>query len=64
MTPCPVTLSVYNTLGQQVTTLVNGEIDPGYHTVQFDGSNLASGVYYYRLTAGAFHETKRLLLVR
>jgi hypothetical protein len=59
-----VTLMVYNTLGQQVAELVNNEVDAGSHTVQFDGSNLASGVYYYRLQTGAFVETKKLLLVR
>jgi hypothetical protein len=59
-----VVLSVYNTLGQQVTTLVNETQDPGYHDARFDGSNLASGVYFYRLQAGDFVATKRLLLLR
>jgi hypothetical protein len=59
-----VTLIVYNTLGQHVATLVKGEIDAGYHTLQFDGSGLASGVYFYRLQAGSYVDTKKLLLVR
>ncbi len=59
-----VTLTVYNTLGQRVATLVNGDIETGYHTVQFDGSGLASGVYFYRLQAGSFVDTKKFLLVR
>ena len=59
-----VTLSVFNTLGQLVTTLVNEEERPGYHEVKFDGSNLASGVYFYRLSAGSFVQTRKLLLVR
>lgn len=59
-----VTLSVYSTLGQQVAQLVNGEIDAGYHTVQFDASNLSSGVYFYRLQAGSLVDTKKLLLVK
>jgi hypothetical protein len=59
-----VTLAIFNTLGQQVATLVNGDIDAGYHSVQFDGSNLASGIYYYRLHAGTFVETRKLLLIR
>ena len=46
-----VTLAVFNTLGQQVATLVNGEVDAGSHFVQLDGSRLASGVYFYRLSA-------------
>ena len=59
-----VTLSVFNTLGQQVATLVNETQAAGYHEVKFDGSNLASGVYFYRLTAGYFVATNRLLLLR
>jgi hypothetical protein len=59
-----VTLSVYNVLGQQVSILVQGEQESGYHEVRFDGSNLASGVYFYRLQAGTSVETKKLLLLR
>jgi tetratricopeptide (TPR) repeat protein len=59
-----VSLVVFNTLGQQVSTLVNDTQDAGYHEVRFDGSNLSSGVYFYRLHAGAFVEAKKLVLVR
>jgi photosystem II stability/assembly factor-like uncharacterized protein len=59
-----ITLTVFNTLGQQIATLVNGDIDPGYHEVKFDGSNLASGVYFYRLQAGDFVKTKRLMVLK
>jgi hypothetical protein len=59
-----VTLSVFNTIGQQVATLVEGEQEGGYHEVRFDGSTLASGVYFYRLHAENFVQTKRLLLLR
>jgi len=60
----PVRLTVYNTLGQQVAQLVNGDVEAGYHEVQFDGSKLASGLYFYRIQAGTFVETRKLLLVR
>jgi hypothetical protein len=59
-----VTLAVFNTLGQQVAQLVNEELESGYHEVTFDGSGLSSGVYFYRLRAGDFVETKRFLLLK
>jgi hypothetical protein len=59
-----VTLSIFNTLGQKVATFIDGEVEAGYHTLQFDGSNLASGVYFYRLQAGSFVDTKKFLLMR
>lgn len=59
-----VTLTVFNTLGQQVAALVNESEDEGYHEVKFDGSDLASGVYFYRLQAGEYVATKRLLLLK
>jgi predicted esterase len=59
-----VTLNVYNTLGQRVTELVNEQKPAGNYTVQFDGSNLASGVYFYRLQSGTYSETKKLVLLR
>jgi hypothetical protein len=59
-----VLLTVYNTLGQKVSTLVQGEQDAGSYEVKFDGSALASGVYFYRLQTGSFVNTKRLLLLK
>jgi hypothetical protein len=59
-----VTLTIFNTLGQQVAMLVNGDMEAGYHEVLFDGSKLASGVYLYRMQAGSYVETRKLLLVR
>jgi hypothetical protein len=59
-----VTLSVYNTLGQQVAILVNKSQDAGYHEVKFDGSALASGVYLYRIQAGTFVQTKKLTILK
>jgi len=59
-----VQLSVFNTLGQQVAILQNGEQEAGYHNVLFDGSKLASGVYLYRMQAGPYVETRKLLLMK
>lgn len=59
-----VFLGVYNTLGQQVATLVQGQQEAGSYEVKLDGSALASGVYFYRIQAGSFLETKKLLLIR
>ena len=59
-----VTLAVFNTLGQHVGTLLNGEIEAGNHEAQFNGSGLASGVYFYRLQTPGFVQTRKLLLVR
>jgi len=59
-----VTLTVFNTLGQQVSTQVNENEDVGYHDVRFDASGLASGVYFYRLQAGSFVKTMKCVIVR
>jgi hypothetical protein len=59
-----VTLEVYNILGQRIATLVNDERAAGYHEVVFNTSSLASGVYFYRLQAGEFVQTKKLVLLR
>ncbi len=59
-----VTLTVFNALGEQVATLVNGEKAPGYYEVKFAADNLAAGIYFYRLVAGAFVQTNKLVLVR
>jgi hypothetical protein len=59
-----VRLTVYNVLGQEMARLV-GEMKPaGYHQVQFNGSGLPSGVYVYRLEAGEFSATKKILLMK
>jgi len=59
-----VSLKIYNTLGQEVATLVNETKAAGVYTVQFDAGNLASGVYFYRLQARNFVETKKLVVLR
>jgi len=59
-----VTLRVFNTLGQEIATLVNGERVAGQHSVSWNASGLASGVYCYQLKAGDFVQTKKLILLR
>jgi hypothetical protein len=59
-----VTLKVYNSLGQQVATLVDGVESPGVHVATFDGSSLASGVYIYQLKTSDFGSTHKMLLVK
>jgi len=59
-----VTLKVYDILGSEVATLVNEEHEAGYKEVQFNGSNLASGMYVYRLQAGDYVSTKKMMLLK
>jgi hypothetical protein len=59
-----VVLKVYDLLGREVATLVNGKQEPGRHTVVWDATGQPSGVYFYRLRAGNFVETRNLLLLR
>jgi hypothetical protein len=59
-----VSLTVYDILGRVVSVLVNEGRGAGVHEVKFDGSSLASGVYFYRLQAENFTQTKRLLLLK
>jgi hypothetical protein len=58
------TLKVYDVLGNEVTTLVNEEKPAGSYEVNWDASNLSTGVYFYRLQAGSFSETKKMTLLR
>jgi len=59
-----VRLKVFNLLGFEVANLVNGRVQSGSHLIEFDASDLVSGVYFYRLEAGSFVQTKRLLLLK
>jgi len=58
------TIKVYDVLGREVATLVNREQAPGNYSVRFDAGHLSSGLYFYRLTAGGFKSTKKMLLIR
>lgn len=57
-------LDVYNMLGQKITTLVNGFKSSGSHTVNFDASNLSSGIYIYRLQIGGSIQVRKMMLLK
>tara|TARA_R110000868_G_scaffold410693_6_gene699891 strand:- start:11035 stop:14199 length:3165 start_codon:yes stop_codon:yes gene_type:complete len=59
-----VEISVYSILGQKVATIVNGLYPVGSHNIQWDARNLASGVYIYRMQAGGFSQTRKLILLK
>ena len=59
-----VTVKVYDVLGNEVATLVNEEKQPGVYEVVFDASSLASGIYLYKLLAGSFVQTKKMILLK
>ncbi|HEY5122122.1 MAG TPA: T9SS type A sorting domain-containing protein [Ignavibacteria bacterium] len=59
-----VRLVVYDIQGREVQTLVNESLKPGTYEAAFDGSSLNSGVYFYKISAGEFSETKKMLLVK
>ncbi len=61
---CQVRLEVYNLLGQKVASLVEGKQKAGYKSVRWDGSRFAAGLYFYRLKAGDFTQTRRMILVK
>jgi hypothetical protein len=63
-TPSEVRMSVYDILGREVSVLVNERQQAGYHEVKFDGNGLSSGVYFYRIEAGSFIQTRKLMLLR
>ena len=57
-------LKIFDILGKEITTLVNESLKPGTYEVTFNGSNLPSGVYFYRFRAGDFIDTKKLVLFK
>jgi len=59
-----VSLKVFDLLGREIATLVSGELSAGDHIQPWNAANISSGVYFYRLQAGAFIETKRLIVLR
>ena len=57
-------LRVYDILGREVSVLYNGYKKPGNYQIEFDGSNLASGVYFFTLISGDYRDTKKMLLIK
>ncbi len=60
----PVSLRVYDILGREIAVLVDDALQPGYYTARFEGHNLASGIYFYRLIASGFVEVKKMQLLK
>lgn len=59
-----VSLKIYDILGREIATLINEQLKPGSYEVEWDGSNYASGVYFYKLLTESFSETKKMVLVK
>jgi hypothetical protein len=59
-----VSLKVFDIIGKEITTLVNEKQSPGSYEVSFDGSNLPSGVYFYKLITGNYSETRKMVLIK
>ncbi len=57
-------LVIYDVLGREVAVLVNQQLTPGIYEVTWDGSYYPSGVYFYKLSAGSFTETKKMVLMK
>ncbi len=59
-----VTINIYNLLGQKITSIFSEIVNPGSYEIQFEASGLKSGVYFYTLTAGNFHATRKMVVIR
>jgi hypothetical protein len=59
-----VKVHIYNTLGELITEVVNKDFEAGYHKVTFGSSNIPSGIYFFRIIAGSFVETKKMILMK
>ena len=57
-------LKIYNALGKEVKTLLQEELAPGVYELKFNGSDLPSGIYFYRLTSGSFTQTHKMILLK
>jgi hypothetical protein len=59
-----IQLIIYDILGREIQTLVNGELKPGVYEVNFNAEKLSSGVYLYRIEAGDFIDSKKMVLIK
>jgi hypothetical protein len=59
-----VRLSVFNILGQEVAVLLDAQKEAGSYSIQFNAAQIASGVYFYRMEAGSYAETRKMLLLK
>jgi hypothetical protein len=59
-----ITLSIYDLIGRHITTLIDDQLDAGYHRFTFDASNLSSGIYFYQLQANNFIATKKMVFIK
>ena len=64
-----VDISIYNLMGQKVKTLANKEVSPGYHVMQWDGTNdrggmVSTGMYFYTLNTKKFHAMRKMLFLK
>jgi hypothetical protein len=62
--PARVSIKIFDILGREVKSLLNGFTDTGFHNVNFDASYLPSGVYYYKISTAGFSKTKKMVLIR
>ena len=59
-----VALRIYDILGREVTVLLNDHMESGSHEIAFNSTNLASGIYFYRLETGKFSRTQKMVLIK
>jgi hypothetical protein len=59
-----VSIKVFDMLGREVSTLVNGNVQAGYYAFDFDASALTRGVYFYKMTAGSFEKTMKMIVLK
>ncbi|MCY7362191.1 MAG: T9SS type A sorting domain-containing protein, partial [Ignavibacteria bacterium] len=59
-----VSLKIFDVLGNEVASLVNEKQNAGSYSINFDGANIPSGIYFYKLSSGGFTDTKRMILIK